>query len=251
MAAAIAIAYTTQAGQLVPFVTASKLGERAALMCSSPLFTGLSMSECEKIAAHARPRSFAPDELLFMQGDLARNLFLIRSGSVKISQLSQNGNEVILWMYGSGNVIGLLPEPASRRHTSSARVMEHCTALAWDYETVQSMVEEYPQIGKNMNQILAGRLGELEERFREVATEKVPKRLALALLRLRNNIGKEVRGGVEVSLSREELALMTGTTMFTISRILSQWSREKFVSSHRQSVLVRDPRRLELVADEI
>ena len=55
---------------------------------------------------------------------------------------------------------------------------------------------------------------------------------------------------MEVSLSREELAQMTGTTLFTISRILSQWSRENFVSSRRESVLLRDPVRLELAGCE-
>jgi CRP-like cAMP-binding protein len=56
---------------------------------------------------------------------------------------------------------------------------------------------------------------------------------------------------VEVSLSREELAQMTGTTLFTISRILSKWGEMGFVLPRRESVLVRDPYRLELVSDDI
>jgi len=84
-----------------------------------------------------------------------------------------------------------------------------------------------------------------------VATEKVAKRLVLALLRLLKHIGKKVDGGIEVSLSREELAQMTGTTLFTISRILSQWGQLGFVLPKRESVLVRDARRLELAGDEI
>lgn len=249
MAAASTI--VMRVGEPGPILTTSKIGERAVLMGSSQLFTGLSTSERENIAARARPKSFAPDELLFMQGESVSYLFLLRSGSVKVTQLSPNGNEAILWMHGAGDVAGLLPDPALNGHTSSAYALEPCTALAWDRVAVNSMVEEHPQIRKNMNKILVARLGELEERFREVATEKVPRRLARALLRLRHNIGRKVQGGVEVSLSREELALFTGTTLFTISRILSRWSREDFISAHRQSVLVRDPQRLELVGDKI
>jgi len=232
-------------------VTASNLAERVVLMSSSALFTGLSQSASERIATLARPRVFARDELLFMQGQPARHLVLIRTGAVKITQLSPNGSEVILWMYGTGNVAGVLSEPSANCYTSSARAMEQSTALVWDYAVLQSLMAEYPQIRRNISQILSNRLGELEERFREVATEKVAKRLVLALLRLLKHIGKKVDGGIEVSLSREELAQMTGTTLFTISRILSQWGQLGFVLPKRESVLVRDARRLELAGDEI
>jgi CRP-like cAMP-binding protein len=129
--------------------------------------------------------------------------------------------------------------------------MEQSTALVWEYATLQSLMLKYPQIRKNTSQILFSRLNELEERFREVATEKVAKRVALALLRLLKHIGKKVHGGVEVSLSREELAQMTGTTLFTTSRLLSRWGEMGLVSPRRESVLVRDQSRLELVSDDL
>ena len=106
---------------------------------------------------------------------------------------------------------------------------------------------EYPQIGINITRILSSRLDELQERFREVATEKVAKRLAFALLRLMKQVGKPTSGGVEISLSREELAQMTGTTLFTISRILSQWGDEGFVLPRREAVVVLDSRRLDKI----
>jgi CRP-like cAMP-binding protein len=220
-------------------------------LVASPLFASLSQEQCEKAIWRARSRVFARDELLFMQGQPVRSLALIRTGSVKITQLSPSGNEVILWMYGTGSVVGMLSEPTSGNHTCSARSMEPCSALVWESAAFQSLMLDFPQIRKNVGLILATRLTELEERFREVATEKVAKRLALALLRLLKHIGKQVQGGVEVSLSREELAQMTGTTLFTISRILSKWGEMGFVLPRRESVLVRDPYRLELVSDDI
>jgi CRP-like cAMP-binding protein len=185
-----------------------------------------------------------------MQGQPVRNLMLIQTGSVKLTQLSPNGNEVILWMNGSGDAVGVAAETPACSHTCSARAMEQCKALTWEYARLQNLLIEYPQIRKNVSQILAGRLNELEERFREVATEKVAKRVALALLRLLKHVGKEAQGGVEISLSREELAQMTGTTLFTISRILSKWGEEGFVLPRREAVLVRDPQRLLQMSDE-
>jgi CRP-like cAMP-binding protein len=113
------------------------------------------------------------------------------------------------------------------------------------------MMRENPQIGRNISVILSSRLNELEERFREVATEKVAKRIALALLRLLKHVGRKVQDGIEVSLTREELAQMTGTTLFTTSRVLSRWGEMGFVSPRRESVLVRDQNRLELAGEDV
>jgi len=77
----------------------------------------------------------------------------------------------------------------------------------------------------------------------------VAKRVALALIRLMKHIGKKARGGIEVSLSREELAQITGTTLFTVSRLLSKWAEEGLVLPLREAVVIRDAQRLELVGD--
>jgi CRP/FNR family transcriptional regulator, nitrogen oxide reductase regulator len=228
----------------------SYVAERVVLMCASALFAGLSQKECWEIASCANARKFARDELLFMQGQPVRNLVLLQTGSVKLTQLSPNGNEVILWMNGEGDAVGVNVEAPACSHTCSARAMEQCRALTWEYSRLQALLAEYPQIRKNLNQILANQLQELEERFREVATEKVAKRLALTLLRLLKHVGKEGRDGMQVSLSREELAQMVGTTLFTISRILSKWGEEGVVLPRRESVVVRDPQRLKQVGDD-
>jgi CRP/FNR family transcriptional regulator, nitrogen oxide reductase regulator len=227
------------------------LAERVVLMCGSPLFAGLTQRECMEIASCARARSFARDELLFMQGHPVRSLVLLQAGVVKLTQLSSSGNEVILWMSGEGDAVGVHSDTPLCSHTCSARALEKCKTLTWEYSRLQSLLIEYPQIRKNINNILASRLRELEERFREVATEKVAKRLAFTLLRLLKQVGRKYHdGGIQISLSREELAQMTGTTLFTISRILSRWSEEGLVTPRREAVVVRDASRLEQIGDE-
>jgi CRP/FNR family transcriptional regulator, nitrogen oxide reductase regulator len=228
----------------------SAMAEHLVLMCASALFTGLSQRECMEIASCARARTFARDEILFSQGQPVQNLILLESGSVKLTQLSSAGSEVLMWMSGSGEPLNVNAGPISCNHTCSARAMEHCRTLVWEYQRLQALLNQYPQLRKNISRILATRLQELEERFREVATERVAKRLALTLLRLLKTVGKPSREGIQVSLTREELAQMTGTTLFTISRVLSRWAEQGFVQPMRESVVVNDPRRLELVSDE-
>lgn len=226
------------------------VAERAGLMSGSALFTGLSYEECLAIASCASVRTFLRDEVLFMQGQSANHMVMVGTGSVKLSQLGENGNEVILWLSGSGDPVSMHADCISCNHTCSARAMEHCKALVWEYKKLHNLMAEYPQIRRNISQIMFGRLNELQERFREVASEKVAQRLALALLRLIKQVGKPVRGGLEVSLSREELAQMTGTTLFTISRILSRWAEKGLVLPRREAVVVLDAERLAEIGNE-
>lgn len=225
--------------------TAPEVAERAMMMCASTLFAGLSQCECEEIAANAQLKAYVNDEILYMEGQTARNLALILSGSVKISRIGPNGNEVILWMAKAGDTIGVLADSLTRSHTCSACAMEPGTMLVWDFGRLQRFLEEFPRIRINIGAILSSRLNELQERFREVATEKVDKRVALAILRLAKQIGKPARGGIELLLTREELAQMTGTTLFSISRLLSKWGEEGLVLPLREAVVVLDAKGLE------
>ncbi|HEY2121466.1 MAG TPA: Crp/Fnr family transcriptional regulator [Candidatus Acidoferrum sp.] len=222
--------------------------ERCETISASALFAGLSQPECVEIASSARARTFARDELLFVQGQPVSRMVLLQAGSVKLTQLSSSGSEALLWMNGVGDAIGM-PGTASCSHSCSARAMERCHALTWEYRQVGDLLAEYPRVRQNVNNIVSSRLHELEERFREVSTEKVAPRLALTLLRLVRKIGKQGSDGIDVSLSREELAQMTGSTLFTISRIFSKWAEEGFVLPRRNGVVVLDTVRLQQVGE--
>ncbi len=226
------------------------VGEHLAPMRASALFTGLTERDCDEIVSCGRARTFARNELLFAQGQPVRSLIFLQSGSVKHTQLSERGAEVLLWMSGSGEALNVQPETTSNNYSCSATAMEHCKALVWDYTRLQILLHQYPQIRKNISQILASRLEELEERFREIATEKVAKRLALALLRLLKQVGRPSHEGTQIFLNREELAQMTGTTLFTISRILSRWAEQGFVVPRREAILVGDPKGLESISNQ-
>jgi CRP/FNR family transcriptional regulator, nitrogen oxide reductase regulator len=213
-----------------------KLEGRVALLQLSPLFRGMTKPDHEVIAARATGVIYARDERVFLQGQNFRSLVLIRSGSVKITQLSSQGSEVLLRMHGTGSTLGMFS--SSPVDQNSCHAVEESTALMWNHATFQDLKEKFPQIERNANQIFSTQLAELEERFREVSTEKVNKRLALILLRLITNVGRKVGTGIEISLSREELAQMIGTTLFTVSRVISQWACKGVVIPGRNLITV-------------
>ena len=100
-------------------------------------------------------------------------------------------------------------------------------------------------------QTIGQRLQEAHTRIREMATEEVERRVAHAVLRLIRQAGKPEGTGIRIDfpITRQDIAEMTGTTLHTVSRILSAWEAKGLVEGGRQKLLVRDAHRLQLLAE--
>jgi CRP-like cAMP-binding protein len=81
----------------------------------------------------------------------------------------------------------------------------------------------------------------------------VAQRVARTLLRLARQAGQREEEGVLIGLplSRENLAEMTGTTLYTVSRILSGWEEQGLVEAGRERVLIRLPHALVAIAEDL
>jgi CRP-like cAMP-binding protein len=222
--------------------------ERTRSLCFSVLFSGISEHDCAHIASAAVRRTFARRETLFTQGEEVRNLILLQSGNVKHTQVSPDGDEVLLRISSAGDIVYVQGLSSIRCHTCSGRATEECHALVWEHDQMRNYLAVYPRLGVNMTRILVAQLNELEERFREVASERLTKRLALLLLRLSRQMGRQSGNGTKIVLSRQEIAQMAGVTIFSISRMLSRWSEQGLILTAREAVIICDPGRLELMA---
>jgi CRP-like cAMP-binding protein len=222
---------------------------RAAILQSSSLFADISESDRGRIVAAAQERKFSRRQTLFLEGDTVRNIILLTSGCAKILQFGQSGTEVILRLSGPGEIVGAIGLCVQGRHCSMAQTLNASTALVWDANAFESLSNHFPTLRRNAMHILCQRLHELEERFREISTEKVSSRLSKELIRLHNQVGRPVKGSIEIGLSREEMAQMTGTTLFTVSRLLSEWDQLGIVSARREAVSVLNLQALQELAD--
>ena len=214
-----------------------------------PLFSGILPGDYARIFAAACVKEFKRGEVLYVTGDPVQQVLLLTSGFVKTTQLGLGGT-VILRFSAPGDIVGAVGLFSTGRHRTTAQAFRLCRALAWDALAFKAMVERFSVLHQNLIRMLAGDLLEIEERFREVATERVGPRVARQLVRLREKIGRPVDGAVEIGLSREELAQMTGTTLFTVSRLLSGWEARGMVTPRRESVTICDVQSLRAISEE-
>jgi CRP/FNR family transcriptional regulator, nitrogen oxide reductase regulator len=205
-----------------------------------PAFFNLSHSECREILTAAQEKEFLRRHSLFIEGAPCRQVLLVLTGCVKTTQLGPTGCEVILRLSGPGELVGALESHLGTNNLVTARTTQPTTALVWDATTFETVSDRFPVLRRNTARLLGLRLQELEERFREISTQKVAPRLSHQLIRLSNQLRQHTKGALEISLSREELAQLTGTTLFTVSRLLSQWEKLGIVSTRREVVVVHN-----------
>jgi CRP-like cAMP-binding protein len=108
-----------------------------------------------------------------------------------------------------------------------------------------------PYMSFDLMRLMTGNIQEMQERYRELATEKVERRIARSLLRLAAQMGTKMDRGIELTFTRQDLAEMSGTTLYTVSRVLSEWERQGLVETGRERVLIRDPHGVVRIAEEL
>lgn len=220
---------------------------------SLALFKGLREEEQREALRFARRQQIGAGVFLYHQGDEAEVLYVLAQGQVKLSQVTPEGQQVILRIASSGDTFGMIAAISGSTYPTSAETVEDSEILVWDQDSIRRLMLAYPQIALNALGILTDRIQEFQDKMRELATERVERRIARSLLRLAKQTGQKTPEGVRIGLpiTREELAQMTGTTLYTVSRTLSKWEEMGLISSGRQEITIRFPHGLVAIAEDL
>lgn len=222
-------------------------------VADSPLFAGVARGACQEAVDLGRERPIAPGDVLFREGEPAVTLYLVLEGRMKLTQLGVDGQEVVIRFVVPGGVVAALAVLDQGVYPVTATAVTATRALSWSHDVFATLMQRTPALAVNAMRLLSERLREMQQRFREVATERVAQRVARALVRLVRLVGRKTDGGVliDMPLSRQDLAEMTGTTLYTVSRILSEWESAGLVTSGRERITIRAPHRLVALAEDL
>jgi CRP-like cAMP-binding protein len=219
-------------------------------MPTPPLLAGLTDDQQRELLAAARVRQLKPREVLANQGDPAEFFALLQVGHLKLSQVNAGGAETLVRFVGPGDAFGAIALVPGSRYPLSAIAVEPSRALIWSRETITSFAERLPQLKSNVLAEITRRMTGILSMAQELATERVPQRLARALLRLAEHGGRRTSHGLEIvhPITRQELAELTGATLFTVSRLMAQWEANGLLRTGRGRVTLVDPDALEATA---
>ena len=180
-------------------------------------------------------------------------MHLLNAGRVKLYQSTGSGRQALLRIVSPGSVFGLRTVLSISNHSASAEAQEESRAVVWNRSTMTRLIESNRQISLNVLWIAVRHLEELQETYVHLTTQPVERRVAWALALLERKIGQRTNNGLVVleSVSARDLSDLAGTTIYTISRILSDWERQGALTKHRKQIVLRQPRMLAELAKSL
>lgn len=217
------------------------------------LFHGLAPSDIAAIIATAQRRHVPRHGCFFHQGAPAAALHVLVQGRTKLVQTTAEGHQVVVRIVGAGDMFGGVALLGDAVYPATAEAISASEALVWRSPVMARLIDRHPALAVNALRVLAHRLGELQDRYRELATERVERRIARALVRLARQAGRRDDAGlvIDMELTRQDLAELTGTTLYTVSRVVSGWQERGLVDSRRARVVIRDPHGLVAIAEDL
>jgi CRP-like cAMP-binding protein len=225
-------------------------GPNLYLSQADQVFSGVLANEYQTFCSAGKPRTIARHEILHVAGDPVRHIIMLTTGLVKVSYIGMSGSESILRVISLGDVLGLVELFSTKRHSTTAQAIRPARALVWHAATFMALIERQPALLRNLIRMVGADLEELGARFCEVANETVSSRVARQVVRLTQQVRGSSEGPVEIRVSGQDVARMTGTTLFTVSRLFSAWAGQGLVKTRREGITILDVNSLRKMFDE-
>jgi CRP-like cAMP-binding protein len=229
----------------------SKLDE--SLIATLPPFRRLDRVQVREILDQATAKRHDEGTDIFTEGAEAERFFLLLDGFVRVARTSPSGDHVILRHIPPGQLIGIAPALQRTTYPASGIAATEALTLGWPVRLWPDFVARYEGFATETFAVMGARLQELHDTVTSLATKAVEQRVAACLLRMVSQTGRKVEGGVEIAfpVTRANIAEMTGTTLTTVSRLLSAWEKDGIVQSTRKHIVVTEPHKLVLLSGPV
>lgn len=216
------------------------------------LFHGLAAAALDDVLVPARLRHLPKDTRIFNQGDGRVRSHALVEGSVRISQSGSDGAQVVVRFIGRGEMFGTAALFTNRRYPADADTLSDAVEISWSEADLLKLMDRHSQIAINAIRIIGKRLQESQNRVRELATQRVDRRIAHAVLRLAGQAGQDTEDGLTIGfpLRRKDIADICGTTLHSASRILTAWEREGWVVTRGHRLSIRQHGEIRRIAED-
>ncbi|WP_455274872.1 Crp/Fnr family transcriptional regulator [Rhizobium herbae] len=220
---------------------------------SFPTFEKMPDGDIEALLAPAVSRRIRSGDAFFEQGGPATHFFLLINGRLKVTQVTPDGQQIIVRVVHPGDLFGFARALGRADYPGTAIGVMESLALSWPTELWPQFIDRSPHLAVGALNTIGQRLEEAHTRIREMSTQEVGRRVAHTVIRLSKQAGRAEGTGIRIDfpISRQDIAEMTGTTLHTVSRILSSWEAIGLVKGGRQKLLLRDPGGLQALANAL
>lgn len=199
------------------------------------------LSELKKIISERKSRQFKKNQVIYYEGDKGNGLYLVLSGRIKTVKLAEDGREFMTGIFNADEYLGVHAMLTNEPYSDTATALDDSTLCLIPKDSIDQLINLYPDIAKEFIKILANDIREKEEQLLQLAYNSVRKKMAEAILRLHKLQGNQAEG---FKITREDLAAMAGMATETVSRTLSDFKEEGLIEKKGSTIHILDDARL-------
>lgn len=222
----------------------------AAAVGSLPFFRGMPAEEREQIQGIATLRDLGRGDVLWNAGDPADALTLIVKGRVKIVRHG-DGADMILEIFGLGEPVGAVAVYNRMKYPASAIALEPTAVLQIPARDYFALLERHPDLSRSLIGEMTRLYMALTRKLEDGRSQRVEARIAQLFLSLAERMGRKAEDGtvIPITLSRQEVAEMVGTTVESSIRVLSRWGRDGVLVTGKGRFLIPSRDMLTAIAE--
>jgi len=222
-----------------------------SLIKALPVFDAMTESELDDVMAHATSHRVPKGAAVFREGEIAKSFFVLLHGRLKVVKVTPLGQQMIVRFVNPGDIYGIAKALRREDYPATAIAVVDSVTLVWPNEIWDSLLAIHPTFAANVMGTMGQRLQEAHTRLKELSTEEVELRVAHTLLRLVAQSGRKTEDGILVDfpITQQDIAEASGTTLHSVSRVLSAWEQAGLVRVERRKIVVRDVRGLSELAE--
>ncbi|MDO3642216.1 response regulator [Mucilaginibacter sp. L3T2-6] len=199
------------------------------------------LKELKKVISERKSRQFKKNQVIYFEGDKGNGLHLVLSGRIKTVKLAEDGREFMTGIFNTDDYLGVHALLTNEPYSDTATALEDSTLCLIPKDSIDQLINLYPDIAREFIKILANDIRDKEEQLLQLAYNSVRKKMAEAILRLHKLSGNPADG---FKITREDLAAMAGMATETVSRTISDFKEEGLIGKKGSTIHVLDENKL-------
>jgi CRP-like cAMP-binding protein len=220
--------------------------ESIALLGQVPVFETLAPEDLQHVAEVAVPRSFAPHQVIFREGDNSDTCYIVRSGHARAMREHIDGRTLALAHFGPGDIFGELAMFDDESRSATVETLDAVDAIALAGSDMRRLLRRHPDIAVKLVISLGRRLRDANERLARQSFQTVQSRVAVVLDGLVKQAQSEGASSndVLVTITQADIAQLAGSSRESASRFLAVLERAGVITQGRGRITVHDPEAL-------
>ncbi len=220
---------------------------KTAVLRKHPIFCDLDSEALDQLCRYAKPVSLKRGAAIYSKGDPGNSLYVVISGTAKMSISSPDGRSAILNLIGPGEIFGEIALLDGRERTADATANTNCEVFIIDRREFLPFVRSQPALAMKFIELLCARLRWTSDQVEQIILQNLPGRLASALIRLTER-HKAAQGGRTIAITQQEISEMVGMTRESINKQLRAWAARNWVRLEHGAIVVLDAEPLQALA---